>query len=501
MGNDRSGYISRIVGLYIIAGIFWILLNDVILVRYIKNPTFHSFTSVIVGGFFIIFTGLAINFLLRRWTTVIDDASKRFQNTFEQAAVGIAHVSTEGKWLRVNQRLCEIVGYSREELLFLTFQDITYPNDLQGDLELVGKMLAGEITRYDIEKRYIQKNGKIVWIRLTVSMISDEKKVPLYFISVVENIDLQKKAESELTLYREHLEAIVEERSEQLRLLSKAVIQSPVCVVITDVNGNIKYVNPKFTELTGYEISEVVGSNPRILKSDETPTETYKDMWDTLISGHLWQGEFCNRKKNGELYWEIAYIAPVSDLKGIVTHYVAVKEDITERKRQDEKLRELSLTDDLTALSNRRGFNLLATQQLKIADRNGTTIELAYLDLDRLKWINDTFGHSEGDRAISGFASVLRESFRDSDIIARIGGDEFVVLSVDTSSFATEEIIHRLRRNLKIFSQANGFTSELSVSIGITSYSPENKCTLEELLLQGDQLMYEDKRKRRTEQI
>src|SRR6185369_5039973 len=149
----------------------------------------------------------------------------------------------------------------------------------------------------------------------------------------------------------------------------------------------------------------------------------------SLLSGREWRGEFINRKKDGSHYCEMASISPVANALGEITHFVAILEDITDRKHAEEKLRELSVSDELTGLANRRGFMLLAEQQIKLAQRTGKGLVLVFADLDRLKWINDTLGHAEGDRAIQDTALILRNSFRTSDIVARLGGDEFVALS------------------------------------------------------------------------
>jgi PAS domain S-box-containing protein len=125
---------------------------------------------------------------------------------------------------------------------------------------------------------------------------------------------------------------------EQLKILSCAVEQNPCTIVITDIKGNIEYVNPKFTQLTGYSTEEAIGQNPRILKTDKTSPEEYERLWKAIMSGKEWHGEFCNKKKNGELYWESASISPVRNSEGAITHFVAVKEDITQRKRMEEKL-------------------------------------------------------------------------------------------------------------------------------------------------------------------
>ena len=127
---------------------------------------------------------------------------------------------------------------------------------------------------------------------------------------------------------------------EKVRQLSRAVEQSPVSIVITNKDGNIEYVNRKFTEVTGYSFSEAIGKNPRILKSGELPAELYKRMWECISDGQEWRGEFHNRKKNGELFWELSMISPIFNAAGAITHYLAVKEDITERKQLEEQLRQ-----------------------------------------------------------------------------------------------------------------------------------------------------------------
>ena len=139
---------------------------------------------------------------------------------------------------------------------------------------------------------------------------------------------------------------------EELRKLSRAIEQSPSTVMITNSKGNIEYVNPKFTQLTGYTTEEVIGKNPRILKPDNIPSEKYRELWETITSGREWRGEFCNKKKNGELYWEYASISPVRNHKGVITHFIAVKEDITERKRiEEERNKHITELEDLMSYS------------------------------------------------------------------------------------------------------------------------------------------------------
>ena len=195
----------------------------------------------------------------------------------------------------------------------------------------------------------------------------------------------------------------------------------------------------------------------------------------------------------------MAYISPVINSEGETTHFVAVKEDITARKQAENQLRELSLSDELTGLVNRRGFILLAKQQIKVSDRNKRALALIFADMDGLKRINDTYGHAEGDRSIRDTAAVIKSSFRVSDIVARLGGDEFVALSVEATEQSRTLIVDRIKENLDAHNLEAERPYKLSFSVGIALYDPEQPCTLDELIERGDRLMYEQKQKRKME--
>ena len=245
---------------------------------------------------------------------------KQFKDTLDQVAVGIAHVDLNGQFIMANRRFCEITGYLEQEILKNTYHDITYPDDLDIQYQIRKRVLDGEDSNYTIEKRYIKKDNSVIWVSLTVTLVRQPDNKSSYFISIVNDITQRKQNE------------------EKMRKLSLATEYSSATIVITDVEGNIEYTNPKFTELTGYRFDEISGKNPRILKSGKTPPETYNELWKAITSGSEWKGEFCNRKKNGELYRESASISPVKNDKGIVTHFVAVKEDITERYKANKRL-------------------------------------------------------------------------------------------------------------------------------------------------------------------
>jgi len=195
---------------------------------------------------------------------------------------------------------------------------------------------------------------------------------------------------------------------EELRKLSRAIEQSPGTVAITDAQGNVEYVNPKFTQLTGYTLEEVLGQNPRLLKSGEQPEEFYRDLWDTILAGEEWQGEFSNRKKSGETYWELASISAIRDADGVITHFVKVAEDITERKRTEEALRRrvgelitlnriaqtvATVTDLPAALA------IVAETVTHLLDATATVI--ASLDGDRMEVLGQ-FAHASGSPGMVG---------------------------------------------------------------------------------------------------
>ena len=245
------------------------------------------------------------------------ESEERFRSIFEQAAVGIIHAALNGQFLRINKRFSEITGYGEQEILGSTFRDITHPDDIYTQDQALKKVLDGEVSSYRIEKRYIRKDGIIVWVNLTTALVRKPGGEPNYLVSVIEDITERRKVE------------------EQIRKLSHAIEQSSSTVLITDTEGNIEYANPRFTQLTGYSLEEAIGKTPRILKSGKTSPEIYKELWKTIISGNEWVGEFCNRKKNGKLFWEYVSISPVKNSEGVITNFIAVKDDITEQKQKD----------------------------------------------------------------------------------------------------------------------------------------------------------------------
>lgn len=277
---------------------------------------------------------------------------------------------------------------------------------------------------------------------------------------------------------------------ETIQILAKAVEQSPVSVIITDPHGVIQYVNPKFTESMGFTPAEAIGKTQRIIKGGFLSRAFYKEMWAAILAGQEWHGVFQNRTKDGALVWEVASISSIRDDHGVVTHFVGVKEDITELKRLQAELDHMARHDVLTGLPNRALFRDRLEQALMQSKRRKTACALLYLDLDGFKPVNDTYGHETGDALLVAVARRLQECVRESDTVARMGGDEFtVVLTNLNDGQSVERISHALLASLSNPFVIDRTSVTIGASIGVSVY-PGDGTTVNELLSAADGAMY-----------
>lgn len=288
------------------------------------------------------------------------------------------------------------------------------------------------------------------------------------------------------------LQVALQERTDvMLRKLSSAVENCPSSIVITDREGLIEYVNPAFSLMTGYRSDEVIGQKPSILKGGNQPDEFYRDAWETLTRGEVWRGEFHNKRKDGTLFWEAASISPILDQNNEISHFVAVKENITDKKTMLEQLECMARFDMLTGLSNRRMFLDCLSRSVEIARRNRQRFALMYIDLDGFKRINDNYGHEAGDLVLKTVASRLQDSVRQSDIVGRMGGDEFTVAlgtinNYDDAGQVADKILEALRRPIIL---PNGVSELIGASIGISVF-PDDADSCDQLLDAADNTMY-----------
>ena len=266
-----------------------------------------------------------------------------------------------------------------------------------------------------------------------------------------------------------------------------------------DLSGNFTFVNNALSQILGYSIEELNGMNNRHYMDEENAKKAlhaFNEVYQTGISKKHLDGELIRKDKN-KVFVETS-VSLIRDPQGQPMGFYGIIHDITERKRMEEGIIALSNTDHLTGLHNRRGFITLAEQQLKIQEQTRHLIMLLYADLDHMKWINDTLGHEKGDKALIEVASILKDVFRKSDIIARVGGDEFAVLGIVVSTRSWNIIESRLQHQLDIHNAIENRDYKIFLSVGTAFSDPESPYSIDELMSLADAAMYEHKRSKRS---
>ncbi len=285
--------------------------------------------------------------------------------------------------------------------------------------------------------------------------------------------------------------------SAALQLASSVFENTHEGVLIADAQGTIVDVNPAFTQITGYERAEVVGQNPRILKSGHQGPEFYAAMWQALLKRGHWRGEVWNRNKNGEIYPELLTISAVRDGDGKTSHFVAVFSDITQIKQQQRQLENIAHFDALTGLPNRLLLADRIHQAIARTQRADHLLAVCYLDLDNFKPVNDTLGHEAGDALLIEIARRLNGCLRGGDTVARLGGDEFVLLLTELGHLdECEAVLDRVLDAIAAPCSIAGQTVAVSASIGLTLF-PLDDADPDTLLRHADQAMYKSKQKGR----
>jgi diguanylate cyclase (GGDEF)-like protein/PAS domain S-box-containing protein len=292
---------------------------------------------------------------------------------------------------------------------------------------------------------------------------------------------------------RKRMEKALRESENKFRDLAE---KSSVGIYLIQ-DGIFRYVNSKFAEIHGYTIEEMLGKRgpkdttfredwPKVKKGlhPKMSGETEAATLDIRIVRH--DGE----TRHAEIHTSPTIYKGKPALVGTLL-------DVTERKAMEERLRTMSIVDDLTGLYNRRGFFTLAQRQLKLAERTREKLLLFFIDLDRMKWINDTLGHQEGDAALGTVTSILRRAFRESDIIGRVGGDEFAILVIDAKHTTRDVLIRRLQDSLDKSNRMKPRRYSLALSVGVAYYDPKSPSTLDDLMAAADRLMYADKRNKK----
>ena len=314
------------------------------------------------------------------------------------------------------------------------------------------------------------------WLELSVSRKSAEQSEASHFIVLARDVTTRKQTD------------------DMLHLAASVFTHAREAILITAVDGTIVDVNEAFSRITGYERDEVLGKNPRILSSGRQGKEYYASLWRELAEHGHWYGEVWNRRKNGEVYAEMQSINAVHDSAGNVLRYVALFSDITAIKSHQDQLQQLAKFDALTGLPNRVLLSDRLQRAMATVGRRGSTLAVAYLDIDDFKLVNDAHGHEGGDQMLITLATRLRQTLREGDILARLGGDEFVAVLTDLDDVAA--CVSMISRLLAVAAQPVLFGEaeiQTSVSLGVAFYAPSEDVDADQLLRRADQAMYQAK--------
>lgn len=413
------------------------------------------------------------------------EQTQRLQSTFELPSVGMAHLDLQGKWLAVNDTLCGIVGYPREELQQLSFQDITHPDDLDADLALVRQLLADEIPDYALEKRYIRKDGSLVWVRLTAKLARDANGQAWFFVSAIENIHDRKLAEQD------------RQRAERELLASESRFRTafdniPDVVVIYDRDLRIQYINPVTVMTTGMPPDAFIGKR----ESDIFP-EALIAPWQPALHAALEKGVVESIEVDVQLNPGVRNLqitcVPLRDQHGEVREVMGITHDFTDRKRAEEAAVKAALHDKLTGLPNRVLLFEYSSHVFDQAARNQHEGGVLFIDLDRFKPINDIHGHLVGDHVLKMVAQRIQRQVRKADLVFRLGGDEFLVLLPQlANSTEAAQIAQRVLKSLAEPMLLEGIELQISGSLGISIF-PRDGMDIQALVNAADNAMYHAK--------
>jgi diguanylate cyclase (GGDEF)-like protein/PAS domain S-box-containing protein len=423
----------------------------------------HDGTTKIVGTFRVA--------VKPRMQVLTDD---HFTALYEHIPYPYFLIDIRGVIIDCNDAACELSGFTREELKTMN----------TGEGTLLSSSKDSGFTLVS-EERFHKKGDPIecilhgskasrAYVEVTTFPVTMHDQQALMVIA--RDITVQRKAEQALQESEERYRDLVE--------------HADVAIAIQDIAGSFQYANKRCADLFGYDIE--------MIKKQSISTVIHPDDTQRFLQYHRarMEGKFVPRRfevrgirQDGRtLFLEVhtAVLKTGNDITGTRSYMW----DISMQKDIEKKLRILTLNDQLTGLYNRRGFNTLTIQQMKYADRMKKGMCILYADVDNLKWINDSFGHREGDQAIRAVAKILRNTFRDSDIIARVGGDEFAVCVTGAEKIDLPHIQQRLQNTVTEYNKVHHMPFEISISIGTAYYDPEHPLNIDELLTEADARMY-----------
>jgi diguanylate cyclase (GGDEF)-like protein/PAS domain S-box-containing protein len=399
----------------------------------------------------------------------------------EQALVG-AYVIQDNRLVYANPRLAELFGYQLADLLALTSILTLVDESDRGEVtERVRLRLSGALATSTHHMRGRRRDGTMIELEVYGTTAEHDGRPAIVgtMIDMTERLRRERDLEARERRYRD-------------------LFENAGDVVFTyDLEGRITSLNRMAEQITGYVAADacgmsvadfvVVSDRERVREAIRRQARDRRDMTNELT---------IMTRSGAERTLEVSSRIVERDGRAVEIHGIA--RDVTARKEEERALRSLTIVDDLTGLYNRRGFLTLAERHLKLAGRKRQGVFLLFADVDGLKNINDTFGHLEGDRALSDSAEILRRSFRSADIIARLGGDEFTVFPLEASAASSDRLISRLDEQLRAHNETHASRGyRLSLSVGIARFDPDGSWSIDQLLEHADRALYDQKRSRR----
>jgi len=418
-----------------------------------------------------------------RLTRALKVNEKKYGNLFKYSNDWIVVHELDGRIIDANNKMLEQSGYTLNEMLALNIKDLHSAEELPAVEHAFNEVMAQGFVKF--ETVFKRKDGKALSAEVSATIFNMGNK------NVIQGIvrDISERKEAEMALKES------EERYKDLIENSTDLIQS----IAPD--GRIEYANRAWRQTLGYDESELGNLTIFDVIHPDQQAPCHETFQELMTGKPILNIETTFVTKDGReiivegnINCKFENGAPVST-RGIFR-------DVTDRKTLEEKLRIMSVTDELTGLLNRRGVTMLAEKQLQIADRAHSEVFLIYLDLDNMKWINDNLGHKYGDQALIETAGILKQTFRESDIIGRFGGDEFVVLLTELPDAGNEEaVVKRLESNIGQLNSRKARDYKLALSLGIARYDQKKPCSVEELIMKADNLMYQAKNYKKAAKI
>ena len=414
-------------------------------------------------------------------TDELSKSETKLRSLFAAMSDLILVVDRQGFYLEIAPTKLNHIYHPHRELVGKTLHETLQTPQADLLLDAIGRTLIGDMT---LTVDYnLQIDNKEFWFSATVSPLSADAA-----IIVARDITERKRVEEALRESEERYRTIIEN------------IEDGYYEV--DLSGKITFCNPSLTQMLGYHRNDLIGMKTRSFMDEQNAKEviaTFNGVYRTGLPAKASDWELI--RKDGLKISVESSVSLIRDAEGHPVGMRGIIRDVTERKRMEDEMREMSFRDQLTGLYNRRGFITLAEQQIKATNRARRQMPLAFIDVDDMKWINDTLGHEEGDQALVDTANIFRRTFRESDIIARIGGDEFAVLATDVMEMNPEILSSRLQHNIDTYNTHEAKHYTLSMSWGIAMYDPESPTSLDELMSVADELMYAQKRSKSKKMV